>query len=129
MGRESKTYKLLVAFVVVTFACVVLDSGNNRHYTSFNSPMLRTKIATSLISHIHSSADMNNATANDDRRSETAFAIKENKYFSFENSFGDNINKAFAQHCNPAHYYPFKQDKRNILGIHKSLHQIGVLLI
>lgn len=129
MGRESKTYKLLVAIAVVMFSCVVLDTSNSKHYTSFNSPMLRTTIASSLISHIRSSADMDNPVANNEKRNETAVAIKENKYFSFENSLGDNINKALSQQYTPDYYYSFKQENRNTLKIHKSLHQIGVLLI
>lgn len=129
MGKESKTYKLLVALVVVMFSCVVLDTSNSGYYTSLNSPMLRTTIASSLISHIRSSADMDNPVASNEKRNETAVAIKENKYFSFENSLGDNINKALSQQYAPDYYYSFKQENRNTLKIHKSLHQIGVLLI
>lgn len=129
MGRESKTYKLLVAIAVVMFSCVVLDTSNSGRYTYYNSPMLRTTIVSSLISHIRSSADVDNPVANEEKRNETAVAIKENKYLSFENSLGDDINKALSQQYAPAYHYSFKQDNRNTLKIHKSLHQIGVLLI
>ncbi len=129
MSKENKTYKLLIVVVVVMFACVVLDTSNSRRYISFNSPKLRTTIASSLISHIRSSADMDNSVANNEKRNETAVAIKENKYLSFENSLGDNINKALSQQYAPTYYYSFKQDNRNALKIHKSLYQIGVLLI
>ena len=128
MSGIFQKYKLFFATLAVLFACVVTDSNSVGVSSIRNKANFGGKIISEFISHSNSLDDIDNA-AQKEHGGETNFALKDNKYISFENSFGNNVDKSVFYHCNIAHHCLSEQYKRNSIRQHKSLHQIGVLLI
>jgi len=127
MSKKFKSYKLLFATFIVLFVCLLSNNTDNFGFVSNPEINLNTKVVVSHISHTCSPA---NIETNDENKKtkEEAFALKENKYYSLVKTFGEGVEKNSYKTNEFAQLSLYRRNiKDNIT--HKSLQQIGVLLI
>ena len=127
MSKKFKSYRLLFATFIVLFVCLLSNNTDNFGFVSNPEINLNTKVVVSHISHTCSPANIETNDENKKTKEET-FALKENKYYSLVKTFGEGVEKNSYKTNEFAQLSLYRRNiKDNIT--HKSLQQIGVLLI
>ncbi len=127
MGNRIRTYKVFLATVMLLFVCSLSNTTDNS-VSAFNMEMsLNTKVIISHISHTCSPATVEPHDEKE-KKNEPTLALKENKYYSLVKLFGEDAEKSICKATESDKFSSYKGSAKNII-IHKSLQQIGVLLI
>lgn len=127
MSKKFKSYKLVFATFMLLFVCLLSNTTDNLGFVSNPEINLNTKVIISHITHTCSPANIETNDENE-KTKEVAFALKENKYYSLVKMFGEGVERCSYKTNEFAQLSLYKRNVKNNI-IHKSLHQIGVLLI
>ncbi|MBR1769538.1 MAG: hypothetical protein IJ748_03680 [Bacteroidales bacterium] len=121
-------YKFLSATFILLFFCLFCSTDNKSAIPFPSCIQLNTKVVLSYVSHTCSPADIENNTQKSEKNG-TAFALKESKYLPFGQDFGFGTRMASFRSGTLLFNTQFDNYRQNGIIIHKTLEQIGVLLI
>ena len=127
MSKKFKSYKLLFATSILLCVCMLSNTTDNFGFVSNPEINLNTKVVVSHITHTCSPANIETNDENE-KTKEVTFALKENKYYSLVKTFGEGLERSSYRTNDFAQLSLYKRNVKNKV-VHKSLHQIGVLLI